>query len=274
MVSVWRAAPETPEQKRWAALSVRRRIGTACVATLLLGCVVLPTYALRKLLVFESLGQSEASALRGLILQFPTAVVVWLLARRLTGRLANAGLQLSGAGVSLAFTVPMILLTVFEHQMAAAPSLERVLLVLVLGLVVGVVEELYGRGVLVTVLGGRSHAALAIVGSSVLFAYLHMPVYWQLHGFRGAFLRCASSAAFSAVFALIRLRSGSIIGPIAFHIIDDVRYLLDARSGTSSSDTASIRPFIIGSVVATLYWLACRGALSNAARQEPTAVVS
>jgi membrane protease YdiL (CAAX protease family) len=258
-------APETAEQLRWSRLSATRRLGTALGATLVMAVVITVTYHWRALLPLSAIDEANRAAARNLILQGLGGIIIFLLARRLVGGLAPLGFCWAGAGVSLALSVPMVLLELLGFQLGAPPSVERLALNLTLGLVVACAEEGFGRGLLVTVLGGGRHAALAVLGSSVLFAYLHLPAYWGVYGLGEATLRCAWSAAFSATFALIRLRSGSLVGPIAFHVVDDVRNLFAARGVSSGDGGVDAKPLIVGCVVAAIYWLACHRAIASPA---------
>jgi membrane protease YdiL (CAAX protease family) len=137
------------------------------------------------------------------------------------------------------------------------------------GLMIGLTEELYGRGLLVTLFGGRRRAELAIIGSSIGFAYLHLPTYASSYGLRYALLRSTASAAFSASGAVIRLRSGSIVGLIAFHAIDDTRMLLHDSTAAPTQEATEpeagfVRSFVLGVLVTGAYWLACRREIRRA----------
>lgn len=209
---------------------------------------------------------------RGLVFQIPLSLAVLLLTHRLAG-LGNVGLQLRGAGTSVMLSVPMLAIGFADGtlwQPRAAPSLVAALL---LAVAVGFTEELYGRGLLVSLLGGRRHAQLAVIGSSILFAYLHMPIYVQRHGLRDALIRCTASAAFSATLAIIRLRSGSLVGPILFHSINDAQFLVNDLPPSSESAPMSLQPILAGLMTTTIYWLGCRRTISDSITTEPTHTV-
>jgi membrane protease YdiL (CAAX protease family) len=92
-----------------------------------------------------------------------------------------------------------------------------------------------------------------------------MPIYVHRHGLEEALLRCSTSAAFSAVFATIRLRSGSLAGPVLFHGVNDAQFLLSGDGGGEAPPSA--RPMLVGGVIAVVYWLSCRRAILDAARR-------
>jgi hypothetical protein len=93
---------------------------------------------------------------------------------------------------------------------------------------------------------------------------LHMPRYLPEHGLYGAILRCAGSSAWSATFALIRLRSGSLVGPILFHAINDAQFVFAAEpAGPPEAMDINPRPVFIGCLVTAIYWLACRRAIER-----------
>jgi membrane protease YdiL (CAAX protease family) len=245
------------EQARWAERPAWRRVGAALAATLAMGVLIATIYPLRSLLVLAGVEEAHAGLLRGLLLQVPGGIAVLLIGRLLVGRLEVAGLQWRGSVTSLVLSTPMLVLSLVELQPGASPAVSTILLGLFAGVVTGCIEELYGRGVLVTVLGGARHMVLAVVLSSLLFAYLHMPAYTQRHGLEGALLRCAGSAAFAATFALIRLRSGSLAGPIVFHAINNAQMVFQAPRGASAANNVSAGPLLVGCIVTGLYWAAC-----------------
>lgn len=258
-------APETPAELAIAERGLRRRIAPALFATavmlsLLLGLVFVP--ALRELPAAFGIHDGIA---RGIALELPIAAAVMLLSHGLVG-LTNVGLTMRGAGTSLALSVPVLLLSLADAKPMASPAAAMLAAICLLALLVAVVEEVYGRGLLVALLGGRQHALFAIVGSSVLFAYLHMPIYVHRFGLEDALLRCTGSAAFSVVFAIIRLRSGSLVGPIVFHAINDAQFLLPVAGGSGPATPATAQPILIGAAIAVVYWLGCRRAIVSDAR--------
>lgn len=264
---LWTPAPASGEESLWAGRPARQRFGAALLATLVVAGLILVLFPLRSRIALPGLRKEELGALRSLVLMGPMAVVVGIMAWRWIGSFEGVGLGWRGAGVSLLFSAPMIALVLVDSRFDAVPRVQRLILTVSMAAAVGCTEELLGRGLLVTLLGGRRHALAAVVGSSVLFAYLHLPGYWQTYGFRVAMLRCASSAAFSAVFALIRLRSGSLAGPIVFHVIDDAQHLFQTPSAAPPGEvSASIFPFLRGCGVSALYWLVCRGAIARSTR--------
>jgi membrane protease YdiL (CAAX protease family) len=267
-------APETPEQASWAQRRVWQRVGAAVAATLLLGVLIATVYPLRTLLVLDGVDMAHAGLLRGLLLQIPGGVAVLLIGRLLIGRLEVAGMQWRGAATSLVLSLPVLILALVELQPAASPAVSTILLALFAGVVTGCIEELYGRGVLLTVLGGARHMVLAVVLSSLLFAYLHMPAYTQLHGFGEALLRCAGSSAFAATFALIRLRSGSLVGPIMFHAINNAQMVFQAPRGDAPANHVSAGPLLVGCIVTALYWAACYRGIASSVRPPSAGLMS
>jgi membrane protease YdiL (CAAX protease family) len=255
--------PETLEQQTWAKRPAWQRLAAAVTATLLMGLLIATIYPLRTFLVLDGVEKAHAGLVRGLLLQIPGGVAVLLLAHLLLGRLKVAGLQWRGSVTSLVLSIPMLALSLAELEPAASPAVSTVLLSLFAGVVTGCIEELYGRGLLVTVLGGARHLLLAVVLSSLLFAYLHMPTYVQLHGFGGAMLRCAGSSAFAATFALIRLRSGSLAGPIVFHAINNAQMVFQAPRSAAPTNNVSAGPLLVGCIVTALYWAACHRGIAR-----------
>lgn len=249
--------PETEEQVRWAEKSTGQRLRAAGLATLAVGAVVIALNELR--FYWLASGRTEPdSPWWPLVRWLPLIVTAAAVARLAIQRRESVGLQWRGAALSFALCLPVLLLDMFDQRLDGTPGLARVLAALALGMVVGCVEELFGRGILVTLLGGARHLALSVVLSSVLFAYLHMPLYMHWHGFTGAVLRCAGSSAFSATLALIRLRSGSLVGPILFHAINNTQGLFStAPKVPPEMMHISPKQLIVGSVVTAIYWVAC-----------------
>jgi membrane protease YdiL (CAAX protease family) len=241
-------------------------LATAVMLTVLVGIVHIP--AIRSIPAPPGLDPGIG---RGLLMQIPIAITVLFLTYRLAG-FANVGLQARGAWTSMALSAPMLALALADRIPEHVPALPALAAALALAAAVGFIEELYGRGLLVTLLGGRRHALLAVLGSSVLFAYLHMPIYLEKFGLRDALLRCTASAAFSATFAIIRLRSGSLVGPILFHAINDAQFLVAEPGVPSSSAPArvSAMPILLGCVTTLIYWVACRRAIHDGEARVPS----
>jgi membrane protease YdiL (CAAX protease family) len=270
LTSAWFPAPppETEEQSRWAQTSLARRLRAAGLATLAVGAVVMGLNELR--FYWLGSGRSEPdSPWWPLVSWLPLIIVVTAVARVCIKRRESVGLQWSGAATSCALCSPVLLLDMLDVSLGGSPDVAQVLAALALGATVGCVEELFGRGVLVTVLGGARHLALSVVLGSILFAYLHMPLYVHWHGFEGAVLRCAGSSAFSATLALIRLRSGSLVGPIFFHAINNTQGLF-RTTPKMPPEMMVIGPklLIVGSVLTAIYWVACRRAIKRSLERE------
>ena len=251
-------AADTPRQIAIAARALRHRLGLALLASAIMLLLLIPLVFVPALRAPPDWLGVRGGVGRGIVLEVPIAIAVAALTHRLAG-FGNVGLDRRGAWTSLGLSLPVLVLSLSEAKAVTLPSASTLVGVAILALFVAIVEEVYGRGLLVTLLGGRRHARLAIIGSSVLFAYLHMPIYVYRHGLVDALLRCSTSAAFSAVFATIRLRSGSLAGPIVFHGINDAQFFL---SGDVNGEAAlSARPMLVGGVIAFVYWFSCRRAI-------------
>jgi membrane protease YdiL (CAAX protease family) len=254
-----------------AAKSSGWRLGRALFATLVMLGVVTASATWGGDLPIPTLAGLSPGLVRSIAVQAALMGTVLALAHWITG-LGNVGLRRSGAWTSLVLMVPILLLSLMDAKAFGSADAPKVLGLVLLALMVGFTEETYARGFLVTLLGGRRHALLAIAGSSVLFAYLHLPSYSMRFGWPEAFLRSTASAAFSASAAIVVLRSGSIIGPFAFHFINDALMLLGTQSPRPASSGAAAaradldyRPLIVGLVLALAYWLACRRQIAAAA---------
>jgi membrane protease YdiL (CAAX protease family) len=261
-------APETAFELAMGRRSLASRLGRVAIATAVMVAILIAPPALRRDLPVPSIGL-DPGVTRGLFAELLLLTLVVVLVAWLAG-LGNIGLRVRGAQTSLILSVPLVGLGLLDGMPSHYPDLSTIAAVAVWGVLIGLTEEMYGRGLLITLLGGRRHAALAIIGSAIGFAYLHVPGYAQTYGWRYALLRSTASAAFSASGAVIRLRSGSILGLVAFHALDDTRSILAGFHAAPSdraadADASFLRVIVFGCVWSTAYWLLSRRPIRRAA---------
>ncbi len=262
-------APETEPEVAMGRRSLPGRLGQAAIASAVMIAVLLALVAYRDDIPAPDIGDPKLA--RGLIAQALLLAVVVALTVGLAG-LGNVGLRMRGAITSLLLSIPLVALGMLDASPQHLPGVATTAALVLWGVMIGLTEELYGRGLLVTLLGGRRRAELAIIGSAIGFAYLHLPTYTSSYGLRYALLRSTASAAFSASGAVIRLRSGSIVGLVAFHAIDDTRMMLhdftDApahtSADTSDAEGGFVRALVMGTLVTGAYWLSCRREIRRA----------
>lgn len=266
------AAPATAGETRIAEASLWWRLARALVASAVMLATIFAAAAWEADVPLPDVPALGPRLVRNLAVQLVLLGVVIALAHRIVG-LRNVGLRRAGATTSCVMMLPILGLSLMDGNGVSIDDVPKAAALIVLAILVGLTEEIYARGFLVTLLGGRRHAALAIVGSSVLFAYLHVPVYAARYGWAEALLRSTASAAFSAAAAITVLRSGSIVGPLVFHAINDAQMLLGGPTAgdVDGAHELDFRPLVSGVVVAVLYWLAARRGIRAAAVADATA---
>jgi membrane protease YdiL (CAAX protease family) len=255
------APPETSRQRALAARPLRQRLGWALAAT---GCMLgflfwadpllerLSDLAKRRLGAWCDSKLVEETLILALTLVITQALV----------GLGNVRLRWRGAWVAFVLTLPILLPGFLDLEAPAhSPGWRALVHAMVVCLGIGFAEETWGRGLLLTLLGGKRHLGLAIVGSAVGFGYLHLPGYVALYGWRDALILSTASSAGSAIAAIVALRSGSILGLVLFHAVDDFRTFYSTFGQPDSfqfSSPANPKVMIVLTIIALLYWLACR----------------
>jgi membrane protease YdiL (CAAX protease family) len=261
-------APETAGELAIARRGVASRLVRVAIATAAMLTSLILLARIQRDLPMPSIGLDPVVT-RGLFGEIVLLAVVVVLVSCLVG-LGNVGFRARGSATSLAMSIPLVCLGFLDGTPSHYPELTTVLAVALWGVLIGLTEEIYGRGLLVTALGGRNHAGLSIVGSSIAFAYLHLPTYVHSHGWSYALIRSTSSAAFSASGAIVRLRSGNIVGLVAFHAIDDTRSILAGWGTTpnhdAGDDSSYARAIILGCLWSAAYWLMSRRSIRRAVR--------
>jgi membrane protease YdiL (CAAX protease family) len=105
-------------------------------------------------------------------------------------------------------------------SVSAARAWFKVLIAIPIGTVV--IEEIAFRGVILGVLDRRLHPAWGIAATSIIFGLWHVPDAAHLSGGGIAYVTAVGTFAATAVagvaFALLRLRSGSLLAPAMAHI--------------------------------------------------------
>ncbi|MEM6790953.1 MAG: type II CAAX endopeptidase family protein [Myxococcota bacterium] len=172
------------------------------------------------------------------------------------------------AGVAAIFPVELAYETLLRWVPTEPPSVdpiavfytlsspERVAIVVCLGAIGPLVEEMLFRGALMTLTLRRHEPTIVIVVTSTVFALVHV----NLHGFLPYCL-------LGATLGYLRWTSGSMVPPLLFHMFYNgvplVQLLLE--SGVASEDTsartaaATVTPTVaIGGLVV---WVACLAAL-------------
>jgi membrane protease YdiL (CAAX protease family) len=158
----------------------------------------------------------------------PAALIAGSLAGRMRMRLdwrAGLGLQPATARHALIFSAAFAALLVFHELLSwwfipgATPSDWRAryqgmaLLVRVVFavLVYPFAEELFFRGFLLAIITRKAGPVIGVVATAALFTALHSP--------QGLSLGALQIFTDGLFFGLVRLRSGSLVLPVAFHVL-------------------------------------------------------
>lgn len=186
---------------------------------------------------------------------------------------ASESLRLSVPMIAMVVVLPVIVIAYIQGKSVVHPGLsaaEGALIVLV-AVSVGVAEELGFRGLVMTALGGAVRPVLAVVGSSLIFGMVHL-----LGGLGGgpvvvAVNAVAAGLAIGVPAALIRLRTGNLVGPIIAHALVDIVALLNlgALELPRTQPAAELAFTLIGaSVLAAGYvwWFRRTGGVTSTTR--------
>lgn len=166
------------------------------------------------------------------------AGVVVVFAQR-QGAAARIGLGPRGAGRSIGQALPVAiafaalplgaLLASGDDVVRADIGPERAAMLVAFAIAVAIAEEVAFRGLVLERLGGAARPAFATTWSAALFGALHMPF-----GSEGGGAEIVNAAAVTLAvgvpLALVRLRSGSLVGPIVAHALIDIFGLLHLGS--------------------------------------------
>lgn len=192
------------------------------------------------------------------------AAVLVLLAVRI-GRRTTGLVFGSEAWRSLRLATPVLLVMVGlplvgliltgEPIVDAGLNASRVVLIAVVVVGVGIAEEIAFRGVLIPVLGGSSRPAFAAIASALLFGVVHLAVPDASAAYYVNAL--AVMLAVGIPFAVIRLRTGNIIGLVIVHALIDLFALLYIGSLELPSATLGQALVELGMsvVLAAAYWV-------------------
>jgi membrane protease YdiL (CAAX protease family) len=166
------------------------------------------------------------------------------------------GLRWAGAERSLLLLSPLVALMValilVEPGASFGGAVSSPLLgsaVLFAGLV-GMTEELVFRGILMGLLGGSRAPMLAVFGSATLFAVAHLPSSHSMYKVWFIF------GLFGVPFALVYLRTGSILGLAIVHAAWDAVLMASAGTGSASAavqPTIGVVGWVLPGVVAAGY---------------------
>jgi membrane protease YdiL (CAAX protease family) len=158
----------------------------------------------------------------------PAALIAGALAGRMRMRLdwgAGLGLQPTTARHAVTFGAVFAALIVFHELLSwwfvpdatqsdwRAKYQGTALLVRVVFavLVYPFAEELFFRGLLLAIITRKAGPVVGVVATAALFTALHSP--------QGLSLGALQIFADGLFFALVRLRSGSLVLPVAFHVV-------------------------------------------------------
>lgn len=164
--------------------------------------------------------------------------VAWPSRSGLVGR-ANGWLAL--VPFVLVVFLPGFLLSLADGDLVdSGVDLDDALAFLLLALAIGLAEELWFRGVLVEVLGGRARPWLAVLGSALLFGLPH------LAGDAASLLNAgAVTLAVGVPFAVVRLRARSLWPLVAAHTLIDAWAFLHT-SGVVATGSPSPGEIVAG----------------------------
>lgn len=250
---------ESPKQQRIADKPLSWRLARVAMATTVMLLAIVGLVWSRDRLGIPQLFGVRAGLVAGVVIQSALLATVLTLAAIFVG-LGELRLRLRGAVVSMLLIAPLLLISFADAPGAKFPGALELVVVILYATLIALTEEIYARGMLVTLFGGRRWARLAIIGSSLCFAYMHLPSYSSMFGWEQAWIRSTSSAVFSGIAAIVVLRSGSLVGVIVFHAINDTQAILGGF-GSESSGTMSFKPIVFGGVLVAIYWLATRRAI-------------
>lgn len=107
---------------------------------------------------------------------------------------------------------------------------------IVIGIIPGILEETLFRGVILNGIG-RFPSWAAVILSGVLFAVFHQNPAQTVYQF-----------LFGCVFALITIKSGSVLPAVAMHVLNNVAVLILGYCDVQTSGTADIVLLITGLV--------------------------
>lgn len=151
--------------------------------------------------------------------------------------------------------IPVLLVLLPLAQISDVPWAERsigfVLLVVSGTLLVGIAEELYVRGILLTAVRGRHGELYALLVTSFVFAIAHIPSS-IIHGvpIAAVAFQVAVLAATGSTYYWARRVTGRLWPAMLIHALTDcVLYLAsgaaDASSALTSSESGSTHPFAV-----------------------------
>lgn len=258
------AAGETEVQQAWGRASLSKRaLRVAPVWLVVVAWLLLLLLYLKDAVGMPALGPLPAKLVGSLVWSGALVLLMLVLAHVSIG-LGNIYLTSRGAMFSCLLTAPFFLISLID-----APALEwtgwaSLLAVVSLGLLISLAESVFGLGIVLTLWGGRQRAAFAVVAAAVTFAYLHIPTYTMQFGLGEALMRSTQSAAFSIAIGIIVLRSGSMMGPLLFHAINDALMLLQpARAATPVAHATNPKAIVMGLLISGAYWLWLRKGIAR-----------
>lgn len=183
-------------------------------------------------------------------------VLAFALLRASGHGLDRVGLTWDGADRSLVQLAPLLVVLGVVFWLDPGVSMQAALespvlpLVIVFACLVGLTEELVFRGLLVGVLGGSSAPLLAVLGSATLFAVVHFAApTGDLHA-NPLLVMFTIFALFGVPFAVVYLRSGSIVVLAIAHAGWDVLVLASQGLESPASSGGALEWLVPGAVAA------------------------
>jgi membrane protease YdiL (CAAX protease family) len=186
------------------------------------------------------------------------------------------GLRWQGAGRSIVLLAPLMAL--LAYLVAADPTVsvraalesELLPLVIVLCLLIGLTEELVFRGLLVGILGGSRLPVFAALVSGALFGLVHVVALDA----NSALIAWSIFGLFGVPFALVYLRTGSILGIALLHAGWDTVIIASrgieqpANQAAAVDPSALALPGIVAVAYVTWFWFTqpVRAAIPNPVR--------
>ena len=236
---------------------VAHRTHGALAPTIAVAVVAIHLVPLALLLWWAGEDGGELFFLAGVSLPLLLAIVA-AQALVLTPHRAGAGLVAPRSG-ALIWTLPPLaaagaLLLVGAD---AAPDASPHLLLILAGIVMAAAaEEITFRGAVFSVLAPRGEL-IAVLGSATIFGLAHMIAVVGGVAPAAAGSQAIGAFGFGLVLAVVRLRTGSLVGPVLIHIAWNIAVLSgDLRPGFLAEPLAAV--LVIGVLLAALVGMRAR----------------
>lgn len=258
------AARETKVQQPWGRASLRKRaLAVAPVWLVVVSWLLLLLFYLKDAVDMPGLGPLSGELVGSLVWHGAQVLLILVLGHVSMG-LRNIYLTWRGAALSCLLILPLFLISLVDAPALQWTGWASLLAIVSLGLLISLAESVFGLGIVLTLWGGRQRAAFAVVAAAVTFSYLHIPTYTLQFGLGEALLRSTQSAAFSIAVGIIVLRSGSMVGPLLFHAINDALMLLQpARMAAPAAHATNPTAIVMGLLISAAYWLLLRNGIAR-----------